>query len=234
MVAEAELGLDETRGASARAVGTLRVSCTTALVEPLVAPVLADLARRHSLRADVLVDDRRRDLIGDGIDVGVRIGVPREAGFMLRQLGRLPEVLVARADLVAGMDLDDVETLRRLPWIAHAVTPSVLEVRDRRGQSRTIRLTPNLQTDCGIGQRALLLSGGGASLAILSLVAEDLAARRLVELLPGQLSLDAQVFLLLPSIRHLPARTRLFMDTVARRAPGVLARMHAARGQPRA
>lgn len=225
LIAEAEAALGETSQSAEQAVGVLRVATSSVLLPQLVGPVLAELSQRQSLRAELIVDDQRRDLVAEGFDVCVRIGVPTEAGFVMRRLGVLPEVLVASPALLSGIDIHDLEQVSKLPWLAHAVTPSVLQLVDEQGTTRSLSLSPRIFTNSGIGQRAMALAGAGATMAILGLVAEDLQAGRLVRLLPRYRLHEAQVFLLMPSTRQLPMRTRLFVDAMNEVGPRILTQM---------
>ncbi len=217
-IAEAELAIVEATDASEQVRGALRVTCTSALVDALVAPVLAKLRARVGLQAELTVDDRRRDLVAEGLDVGVRIGAPREAGFSVRLLADTKEVLVAAKSLLVGVDTDDLAAVERLPWIGHSALSRSIQLVDRRGRLHPLRTEPVLSTDSGAAQRALLLAGAGASVAIEPLVARDLAAGHLVQLLPHLRPPSAKIFAILPSLRNLPTRTRLFLDALAEQA----------------
>ena len=217
-IAEAEAALGETADTAEAPAGTLRVTSTSALVDTLVAPVLARLAAVEGMSCELTEDDRRRDLVAEGFDVGVRIGIPKESGFSARFLGEVRDLLVVSPALVRGVDVNDLAAVRALPWIAHEALPRMVSIEDNKGRRQSLSIEPRVVTSTGTSQRALLVAGAGASVAIAPLVVGDLAAGRLVELLPSYRARAAKIFALVPSTRNLPARTRRFLDAIADRA----------------
>lgn len=215
---EAALALREATDMSDEPTGTLRVTCTSALVDVLVAPVIAALTARTALRADIIVDDRRRDLVAEGLDAGVRIGAPRESGFSVRLLAGTKELIVAAPPLVQDIDRNDFEAVSRLPWIAHRELPPSFRLLDKRGHPKTLRVDPTVSTGTGTGQRALLLAGAGASVAIAPLVQRDVEAGKLVVLLSNMRTPESKIFAIFPSNKSLPKRTRAFLDALAEHA----------------
>jgi DNA-binding transcriptional LysR family regulator len=218
VVGDAEAALADLAESSEAARGTLRVTCSSVVVRDLVAPVLVALARSPGISAELCVDDHRRDLVAEGFDVGVRVGVPADSTFVARFLGAVPDVIVAAPEVARAIDPDDFDAVRALPWIAHSALPAAVELAGPHGGSRALRLDAVLTTNTAESQRALLLAGAGASVAILPLVDDLIAEGRLVRLLPSWKLRTMQVFALMPSARQQPARTRLFVGALVERA----------------
>lgn len=78
--------------------GLLKVSCPVALAQVQLAEVLpAFLARYPKVRMQLMVSNRRVDVIDEGIDVALRVRnrIDEDPGLIVRQFGAIRELLVA-------------------------------------------------------------------------------------------------------------------------------------------
>jgi len=76
--------------------GVLRVAVSSSFAVREVIPKLPDFMAHHpALRVDLLMDDRRQDLVGEGIDIALRFGALAESSATTRLLGVAERVLVA-------------------------------------------------------------------------------------------------------------------------------------------
>ena len=80
-----ESGEERLAGARDEPAGTLRVSAPIAFGRRCVVPVIGDLARRYQrLAVSLELDDRLVDLVGEGLDVAIRIGGLSDSAAMMR------------------------------------------------------------------------------------------------------------------------------------------------------
>ena len=83
---EAELAA---RGAAASLSGRLRICAPVTFARLHVMPRLAlFLAEHPALEVDVLLSDANKDLIGEGIDVALRLGQLADSSFTARRIGQ--------------------------------------------------------------------------------------------------------------------------------------------------
>src|ERR1700743_766468 len=76
--------------------GTLRVATSPTFASRTIMPRLAKFADQHpKLRMAFTLDDARHDLIGDSVDVAVRIGALDDSSAVARKIGTVHRVLVA-------------------------------------------------------------------------------------------------------------------------------------------
>lgn len=109
---EAWAGASEQQGA---ATGTLRVTAPVGF-EYLLAGVLQELSESHpDLRYELSFDDRPLDLVGDGYDLGLRMGAQAASSLSAKKLGECAEVFVASRALP-----DSVQALERAEWVCHS------------------------------------------------------------------------------------------------------------------
>ena len=76
--------------------GTLRIAVSSIIASRAIVPLLGAFVARHpNLRLELSIDDRRQDLIQDGIDVAIRFGKLPDSSAIARLIGRWPLVVAA-------------------------------------------------------------------------------------------------------------------------------------------
>ena len=81
--------------------GRLRVAAPLTFGPTLLAPVFAELARRHPLlHVHACYSDRFVDLVGEGFDCAVRVGYLSDSNLMARRVGPIHGALVASPDYI--------------------------------------------------------------------------------------------------------------------------------------
>lgn len=198
-----------------RARGLLRVSLPGVLGSALVEQLTGGFVRRYpDIKLEISITDRHVDLVREGFDVALRVGAVEAADWMVRRIATLPLVLVAAPD-----------------WLDHAGYPSTRDdllqaahVRYRLGShAYPIRFADGfeltidgvLDTDSGQAMRTAALAGIGIAQLLRLAVADDLAAGRLVQLLPQDPLAAIPVQALHAFGRLAPLRVRLFTDFLA-------------------
>jgi len=198
-----------------RASGLLRVSLPGVLGPVLVEQLAGGFFDRYpEIRLEISITDRHVDLVREGYDVALRAGAVGPADWMVRRIATLPLVLVAAPRWLerAGQP----KTREELPGVAH--------IRYRLGsQAYPIRfadgteLLPDgvLDTDSGQAMRIAALAGIGIAQLLRLAVEDDLAAGRLVEILPQARLVPVPIHALHAFGRLAPLRVRLFTDFLA-------------------
>ena len=182
--------------------GTLRVTTTNDLGPLLVAPAAARLVATYP-RAQVAITshDALHDLLGDGIDVAVRLGAPRSSSLVVRKLAVLDEPIVAAPALAERWGhATRPRDLSEAPWVRHALLPArALQFTGPSGASDELVPTVRAEADTGATVLALLLHGAGLGVFPEHALAEHLASGRLVQLCPGWVWKRVHLFALTPS-----------------------------------
>jgi DNA-binding transcriptional LysR family regulator len=196
--------------------GTLRVAAAVEYAAHTLAPALAAFARLHpGLAVDLRTSDRVVDVLKDGIDVAIRMGWLRDSSLRAVRLGALRQVVVAAPAWVAQAPrIAHPRDLARRDWLALDLLPAPLtwKFTSARGQVHTVRVTARARTDSVAALRALAEQGLGATVMDVTSSEESRRAGRLVQLLPTWSLPQGGVFAVFPPGRHLPAKTRAFVD----------------------
>ena len=83
--------------------GILRVATSTSFASRTVMPRLTRFADKHpKLRIEFALDDARHDLIGESVDVAVRIGTLDDSTAVAPKIGTVHRVLVAAPSSLAS------------------------------------------------------------------------------------------------------------------------------------
>ncbi|WP_308917994.1 LysR family transcriptional regulator [Jannaschia sp. LMIT008] len=209
--AEAEL-----HGEGGRLDGTLRVTAPIAFGMDRVRPTLPAFLEAHpGLAVELLLSDNHLDLIGERIDVAVRMGRLPDSTLVSRKLCDLRRVLVAAPALLARHG--PVRTPHDLTGI-----PVLCWTGRREGLNRwrfdladgpwTFHAEGRFRSDEGMSLFAMCLDGLGAMRCAEHLARPAIERGALVELLPehGPFDDGAIYAVTLPGPRA--ARTRAFLD----------------------
>ncbi len=218
IVADAEAAIAAAAGDSTEPRGRLRVTAPVDYAERVLAPAVVDLRRRHpALQIELLAGDRPLDLLAEHIDVAIRIGELADSGLRATRIGRFdlrvvcsPALLVDRPSPQAPADL------AALPFIALSVLAQPLQWRLTAGDGseQAVRLAAALSMNTASAVRSAALAGGGACMLPDYLVDEDLAAGRLVALLPGWRLPEGGIHAVYPDARQPPRKTRLLIEAL--------------------
>lgn len=209
--AEAEVA---SRGGAAR--GMLRVGAPVDFGRRHVAPLLADFTNRHAgLEAHLTLSDRGLEIEADACDLVLRYGLPNDPAVIARKIAttdRLicasPSYLARRGTPLSPDDLAEHNCLRL------ARRHQLLDRWDfTRGENQyEVRVRGTLSSGDGAVLYRWALSGEGISSEAFWDVADDLAAGRLVRVLPDYRCPAIELYAVFAPGKPVPPRIRLFVD----------------------
>jgi DNA-binding transcriptional LysR family regulator len=203
---------DAVREAAAAPVrGLLRVTAPLVFGRRHVTPIVASfLDAFPGVRVELVLSDRNLDLVGDELDVALRIGALADSGLVARKVGEVRALVVASPGYLARHPAprtiaelarhDVIATSARGPW---------------RFADGEIRLAPRLIVNEVEAMLLAVRAGRGLGRPLSYQVADDLASGALVRVLADHEPPALPVQLVMPSAR-LSARARGFVDHAAR------------------
>ncbi|MGE0785853.1 MAG: LysR family transcriptional regulator [Sandaracinaceae bacterium] len=199
--------------------GALRVTASVSLGERFLAPILLDFLGRHpAVDLSLRLDSTMADLIGDSIDVAIRIGDPDpKSPFIARRLGDAGTYPCASPGYLARVGApEDVEQLRAHAAVMYSadgsVPPFVLEGDD--GEVHRIRPHARLLVNSHPVAARAIAAGLGIGCLPAPYLRDGIARGELVRVLPGYRAPLKWIYALFPS-RELPPAARAFVDFVA-------------------
>lgn len=218
----------ELRGAHASPEGVLRVLAPHAFgQELLVAPLARYLKAYPGMRVEWLLHDDRAidDFIATGVDCAIHVGEVSDPELVAIRLAQVPRIVVAAPSLLAGRSRPvDIDTLADLPWLSlRTYYRFHVDLRHRdHGEARALNFAPRVTTDSLYALRSATLQGLGVSIGSAWAFAADLAAGRVVQLVPDWAPEPLPVSLVYRYARHYPARLRLFIDVFREEVPALI------------
>ncbi|MCR9137689.1 MAG: LysR family transcriptional regulator [Alphaproteobacteria bacterium] len=190
IIALSESAKTEMEAYGATPSGPLSITAPHALVTPVVAPAVAEVAQAFPLlRPRIIADDARLDLVAEGIDLSLFVGDLPDSSLKALRVGELRDILCVSPDLANTAPSSDdpafASWAQSLPYVAHVREPAVVTHRvPKTDSARPITLTfePHMRGNTIEAIAALARTGLGVALLPDIAVAADLKAGRLVNL----------------------------------------------------
>ncbi|NGZ85091.1 LysR family transcriptional regulator [Duganella aceris] len=200
--------------------GKLRIDMPTLLGRLIVMPALFEfMAQYPDIELMVGFGDRPVDLIQEGVDCAIRIGVLQDSTLVARRLGDYQAVTVASPAYLARngvpltlADLDKHVAVNYF-WGRHGRLMEMTFVVD--GHSTSMKIPGALAVNDTDAYMAGCLRGAGIIQAPLCTAAEYLQSGELVELLKQWKPMSMPISVVYPQHRHLSPTLRVFVDWVA-------------------
>jgi DNA-binding transcriptional LysR family regulator len=218
MLAEAAAAEEAIERSRAEPQGLVRISAPPALVCFEVGPMIARYMAAHPrVTIELESTSRRVDVIGEGIDVALRVRFPplEQSELVMRTLGESPQRMVASPNLVKGMTLPLVPAdLGALPSLdlAPMLPKHVWELQAADGASVRVTHKPRLVTDDMAQMLHAALEGVGVVKLPTMVVDPHIAAGELVDVTPGWTPRGGIVHAVFPTRRGLLPSVRGLID----------------------
>ena len=222
MLTEAEAAEESVALVHAEPCGVVRMSCPVALLSSRLGRMLGEFMRLYP-RVELQVDEtnRRVDVIGEGLDLALRVRPPplQDSDLVLRTLAERRQCLVAAPELLQRLgtptgpmdlsgwpSLDMGGTQETHRWVLYGPDAVRAEVRHQ----------PRLVTQSMLALHDAALLGAGVVQLPGMFVREDLRSGALVQVLPGWEPRPEIIHAVYASRRgQLPA-VRVLLDHLAR------------------
>lgn len=189
MLLEAEMADEAVASLSAEPRGRLRVSCPIGMTHWNLSSVVDDFLLRHpQVQLELLLVNRRVDLVNEGIDVALRV---RDIGdddpsLIVRQLSPTHAVLVGSPALMDGKIIHTPADLADFPVLGAVETDRKVHflLQHLDGERCEIALEPRLVVDDFPIRKSAALRGLGITMLPTVHCHEELASGQLIKLLP--------------------------------------------------
>ncbi|TIX52088.1 LysR family transcriptional regulator [Alteraurantiacibacter aquimixticola] len=206
--------------------GRMRFSCPTGMIEVVSDLVHGFLRKYPKVQLQLLATDRPVDLIGERIDLALRVrtALTSDAELTMRSLGSSTRILVAAPALAHR--LQEVSDLARLPTLATSDADMEIEwaLETRNGRTAMHRHYPRLGCEDMAAVREAAISGLGIALLPWHVCLRALEAGQLVQVLPEWQGQQGIVHLVFTTRRGLPPSVRALIDHLAANFPKDLLR----------
>ena len=200
--------------------GTLRVHTSMNVVRFLTPVVAEYLALYPAASVDLTVGEQMVDLLDGGYDLVIRTIPPPDSGLVVRRLTAWRHILCcAPSYLARHPPLQDLADIAHHNCLQFTYYPFGNEWRftGPDGAPASVRVRGNVVTSGAEMLRLLALGGHGLFLAPTFLVADDLRAGTLVQVLPAYRGIEFAINAIYPHRNHLSTKVRSFIDLLGER-----------------
>ena len=199
--------------------GRLRVAAPLSFGASHFAPVLAELASRHpELEIQSSYSDRTVDLVAEGFDAAIRLGLLDDSDLVARRISTFG------GNLVASPAYLERRGRPRTPddLLAHDTINRVNDEWPLLHDGRVITLHPRARftADNGAALVPAALAGLGIALLPDFLIAEHLASGTLITLLPDYPMPEAGVYVVRPPGGSASCKVRVLIDIMVEKFAG--------------
>lgn len=189
MLLEAEMADEAVASMSSEPRGRLRMSCPVGLAHEFLPGVIGSFLERYpQVQLDVMLVNRRVDLVSEGIDVALRV---RELGdedplLVTRRLRQAQMVMVASPAFLQERQIERPDDLKSVPVLGALESDRLVHLRmlDQQGHATELSLEARLGIDDFVVRKACTLAGLGFTLLPMMYCEQELQSGQLVQLLP--------------------------------------------------
>ncbi|MFL6675465.1 MAG: LysR substrate-binding domain-containing protein [Massilia sp.] len=200
--------------------GMLKVSMPLSYGQHRLASIIGEYAQSYpQVQLDISLSDRKVDLVEEAFDLAVRIGALAESDLIARKIGGVRSVVCAAPAYLAkhGMPTSPAD-LAGHACLGYTLTGTGGEWRVEGPDGVTVvPVSGPIKADNGDILRLAAVAGAGVLFQPQFIVGTDIAAGRLVRILPEWQSGELGVYAVYPSRKHLSAKVRTFVDFLAAR-----------------
>ncbi|WP_274426072.1 LysR family transcriptional regulator [Chelativorans sp. YIM 93263] len=196
--------------------GLLRVSAPMAFtLTRLSDAIVGFLDRYPDLTLDLKLEDRRVDLVKEGVDLAIR-GSDRleDSSLIARKLMTLRHVVCASPDYFARAGRPrEPENLRSHNCVQFTLSGHVQEWSfTRHGRTVRVVISGRYKVTTSLAVRDALLAGFGLSLIPRIYVEKDIAEGRLTTALDDWAPVETSIYVVYPSRQYVLPKVRSFVD----------------------
>jgi DNA-binding transcriptional LysR family regulator len=194
--------------------GTLRIAAPSIFASRVIVPRLGSFATKHpNLLADLTIDDRRQDLIQEGIHVAIRFGKLPDSTAVARLIGRRPLIVTAAPAYLEIHGTPDSPAALGQHTFVVAGPVAGKELIFRRGEKQAAVLPRGTVSIDGAEVAVSAVRAGiGIGVASLPSFSQDLDTGDLVQLLPDWRLNDIEAHALYASGQNSKPAARAFVD----------------------
>lgn len=191
--------------------GRLRIAAPISFGPTHIAPVLAEMGRRHPLlHIYTSYSDRIVDLIGEGYDCAIRVGHLQSSNFIAKRVGSIHGKLVASPDYVKAYGAPEAPH----ELLEHESLMQGVEAWRFMDGEKTITINPQgrFKADNPVALAAAAVSGLGLGYLSDSVIDEHIKTGALVPVMLRYPPMQAGIYIVRPHSQYPTRKIRVLTD----------------------
>ncbi|MGU3560617.1 LysR family transcriptional regulator [Methylobacterium radiotolerans] len=216
LLAEVEEAEQAARGVDSLQ-GVIRLAMPVLYGYRAVIPALATFLARHpGLRVEITMSDARQNLVTDGVDIAIRLGVGplADSTFGARRLAAVERLVVAAPGYLSsrGTPVNPAELARHDCIVQHGLFGRESWRFTRDGTVTSVDVPARLWINSAPGILAAAVAGMGIALATSIMAGDELRAGQLIQVLEPYRLDPVEVYAVFPAGPRPSAKVRAIMD----------------------
>ena len=221
ILTEGQCAEEQALDAASAPSGLVRVAAPLTFGIKHLAPAIADFLDAHpAIRIDLRLSDAFVDIVGEGIDVAIRIAELPDSSLRARRLGPVTIHIVAAPAYFEkhGRPRHPADLGNHACFTyANTANPDIWRFRKAGGEEAAIRVEGPIRADNGEAMLPALRAGLGVAILPGFIVDEDIAAGRLEAVLPEWSTGSSALHLITPPGTLRPARVEVLIEFLTER-----------------
>ncbi|GAB2666628.1 LysR family transcriptional regulator [Vibrio panuliri] len=206
----ADTAWDNTRQHQTEPSGRIRITAPHALMDTLIAPVIADLIKLYpKLRPELINDDQRLDFMQHDIDLAIRVGHSPDSTLKQRRIGQFRDVLCGHPKMIG-------KPLEELAYIANSWQGQQYVHHFRSCESVVPPFVSQARCITNSFHSCLALIRAGAGIGLIPAFYLEQLDNSIVNLTPSWTLPDNTVFALTAYNHHAPIAVQKCIELLAK------------------
>ncbi len=218
---ETKHAFDDLADNSAEPSGMLRLTAPFDYGVGVVVSAIAAFTQRHpACKVDAILTDQTLDIMSGNIELAIRVGWLAETSLQARKLGSFRQLLVASPTMAPQVArLTRPADIANLPFVANTALRDHLRWNFSMNdiERQVVQVQATIFLDATLAVREAVCQGAGLSVLPDFAIADEIAAGRLIHVLPQWRLPSGGIHAVFPAARFRPATVRAFVDLLADR-----------------
>lgn len=180
--------------------GTLRLATSVSFAMTFLPEILVRYEERcPDVKVDVATSHQNVNLIGEAVDIAIRMGEPLDSSMTYRKIGQIRQGLFASPAYCKSLELSSPDDLHKASFVAHRarMNREVLELSLSNGRDQiSLKRIPTMIVDDPAIAERVAISGIGIAFLSYDLAAESISRGLLQPVLPQWSGLNVPVYCL--------------------------------------
>ena len=218
---ETEHAFDDLADTSAEPSGMLRLTAPFDYGVGVVVSAIAAFTQRYpACKVDAILSDQTLDIMSGNIELAIRVGWLAETSLQARKIGSFRQLLVASPTMAPQVArLTRPADIANLPFVANTALRDHLRWNFSLNdiERQVVQVQATIFLDATLAVREAVCQGAGLSVLPDFAIADEIAAGRLIHVLPQWRLPSGGIHAVFPAARFRPATVRAFVDLLADR-----------------
>jgi DNA-binding transcriptional LysR family regulator len=197
-------------------LGTLKISAPPVIGVTHIAPALADFLKIYpDLSVDLILKSSQSDLIDEGLDISIYLGVVEDTSLIARKLGSSPSVVCGAPSYFEKYGIPQTpEDLEHHSCLVNlSVSPrNRWHFTSRSGEHKIIKVSGRMRANMADPIKAAALNGLGLIMLPKYIVGKHITEGRLQVILEDYTNQPLDIHAVYPHRKYLSAKVSVFLD----------------------